>query len=113
MSPAGVGAPKRLEVRADLVVHSVRHTLGLAQVRHVAGLGDLKDVRVHRNGLAVIQRHQTDTVGHLMCVTLSVSHPHSFSGLAYERPWLVHSIDILFTLAPMPGRVIRAVFASA
>lgn len=50
MGPARIWAPESLKVGADLVVDSLRHTLGTAQVGHVAGLGDLEDVRVHWNG---------------------------------------------------------------
>lgn len=65
MSPAGVRAVQRLEVRADLVVHALRHRLDVPQMRHVARFGDLKDVSVHRNGHVMIQRHEANAVCHL------------------------------------------------
>ncbi len=66
MSPSSVWPKQGLEVSADLIVDPIRHTLRLTQVRHVAGFCYLEDVRVNGDGNAVIQRHQADTIRHLI-----------------------------------------------
>ena len=66
MSPSSERTKQDLEVSADLIVDLIRHTLRLAQVRHVAGFRYLEDVRVDGDGNAVIQRHQTDAIRHLI-----------------------------------------------
>lgn len=78
----------------------------------IVPLSDLPNMCVHRNGLTLIQTHQTNTVCHLQQILIITSCLNICSKININKMYGSNMFAFCLTLVPTPGRVRRESRAS-